>query len=176
MVLKQMAHVKEHWPGIHWPHRGLEITHAPSSQTFQSDHCYKKKAINVTLSTKQEVHNASQCSQKSTEPRSLATCTKIWWSSTMWLLSYVSGQTDAFSALMLLVQWQEGHPASKKLSSGMLVWLCVWVKVQICTWPSWCHCHSLSLAQANPDWFYLPGFIFLVPAHLSSPRQNSRGP
>jgi len=22
----------------------------------------------------------------------------------------------------------------------------VWVKVQICIWPSWCHCHSLSLA------------------------------
>jgi len=30
---------------------------------------------------------------------------------------------------------------------------CVWVKVQICIWPSWCHCHSLSLPQVNPDWF-----------------------
>ena len=37
------------------------------------------------------------------------------------------------------------------------------VKVQICIWPSWCHCHSLSLAPVNPDWFYLPGFTFLVP-------------
>jgi len=27
---------------------------------------------------------------------------------------------DAFSALMLLVGWQEGHPACKKLSGGML--------------------------------------------------------
>jgi len=23
--------------------------------------------------------------------------------------------------------------------------------------PSWCHCHSLSLAPVNPDWFYLSG-------------------
>jgi len=39
-------------------------------------------------------------------------------------------------ALTLLVGWQEWHPACKKLSGGMLVWLCVWVKVQICIWPS----------------------------------------
>jgi len=77
--------------------------------------------------------------------------------------------------LMLLVGWQEGHPACKKLSGGILALLCVWVKVQICIWPSWCHCHSLSLAPVNPDWFYLPGFTFLVPAHPGSPRQNPRG-
>jgi len=29
----------------------------------------------------------------------------------------------AFSALMLLVGWQEGHPASKKLSAGVVVCL-----------------------------------------------------
>jgi len=40
--------------------------------------------------------------------------------------------TRCFSALTLLVGRQEGHPACKKLSGGMLVWLCVWVKVQIC--------------------------------------------
>jgi len=28
----------------------------------------------------------------------------------------------------------------------------------------------------NPDWFYLPGFTFLVPAHLGGSRQNPRGP
>ena len=32
-------------------------------------------------------------------------------------------------ALTLLVGWQEGHPACKKPSGGMLAWLCVWVKV-----------------------------------------------
>jgi len=31
----------------------------------------------------------------------------------------------AFSALTLLVGWQEGHPACKKLSGGMLAWLSV---------------------------------------------------
>jgi len=32
----------------------------------------------------------------------------------------------AFSALTLLVGWQEGHPACKKLSGGILEWLSVW--------------------------------------------------
>jgi len=38
---------------------------------------------------------------------------------------------SAFSALTLLFGRQEGHLACKKLSGGMLAWLCVWVKVQI---------------------------------------------
>jgi len=36
----------------------------------------------------------------------------------------------AFSTLTLLVGQQEGHLTCKKLSGGMLVWLCVCVKVQ----------------------------------------------
>ena len=42
----------------------------------------------------------------------------------------------AFSASMLLVEWQEGHPACKKLSSEVLAWLSVWSEVQTCIWPS----------------------------------------
>jgi len=42
----------------------------------------------------------------------------------------------AFSALTLLVGRQEGHPACKKLSGGVLAWLPVWSDVQICIWPS----------------------------------------
>ena len=42
----------------------------------------------------------------------------------------------AFSALTLLVGRQEGHPACKKLSGGVLAWLSVWSKVQTCIWPS----------------------------------------
>jgi len=42
----------------------------------------------------------------------------------------------AFSALTLLVGRQEGHPACKKLSGGMLVWLSVWSEMQTCIWPS----------------------------------------
>ena len=65
-----------------------------------------------------------------------------------------------FSALTLLVGRQEGHPACKKLSCGVLAWLFVWSNVQICIWPSWCHCHSLSLAPIKsklvlPFWYQL---------------------
>jgi len=42
----------------------------------------------------------------------------------------------AFSALTLLVGQQEGHPACKKLSGGVLAWLSVWSEVQTCMWPS----------------------------------------
>jgi len=42
----------------------------------------------------------------------------------------------SFSALTLLVGRQEGHPACKKLSGGLLAWLSVWCKVQTCIWPS----------------------------------------
>jgi len=42
----------------------------------------------------------------------------------------------AFSALTLLVGRQEGHPACKKLSGGVLARLSVWSKVQTCIWPS----------------------------------------
>ena len=67
---------------------------------------------------------------------------------------------SAFSALTLLVGRQEGHPACKKLSGGVLVWLSVWSEVQTCIWPSLCHCHSLSLASVKsrlvlPFWYRL---------------------
>jgi len=64
--------------------------------------------------------------------------------------------------------WVVGRaPACKNLSGGMLAWLSVWGDVQICIWPSRCHCHSLSVAPVNPDWFYLPGFYL---SGTSSPR------
>ena len=42
----------------------------------------------------------------------------------------------AFNALMLLVGRQEGHPACKKLSGGVLAWLSAWSEVQTCIRPS----------------------------------------
>jgi len=42
----------------------------------------------------------------------------------------------AFSALMLLVGRQEGHPACKKLSGEVLAWLSVWSEVQACICPA----------------------------------------
>jgi len=49
---------------------------------------------------------------------------------------------------------------SVKNSGGVLVWLSVWSKVETCIWPSWCHCHSLSLASVKsrlvlPFWYRL---------------------
>ena len=64
----------------------------------------------------------------------------------------------ACSALTLLAGRQEGHPACKKLSGGVLAWLSVCSEVQTCIWPSWCHCHSPSLASLKsrlvlPFWY-----------------------
>jgi len=51
------------------------------------------------------------------------------------VLVYVNGLVVAFTALTLLVGRQEGHPACKKLSSEVLVWLSVWCEVQTCIRP-----------------------------------------
>ena len=66
----------------------------------------------------------------------------------------------AFSALTLLVGWQEGHPACKKLSGGVLACLSAWSEVHTCIWSSRFHCHSLSLASVKsrlvlPFWYRL---------------------
>jgi len=39
------------------------------------------------------------------------------------------------SALTLLIGRLEGHPACKKLSGEVLVWLSIWSEVQTCIWP-----------------------------------------
>jgi len=54
---------------------------------------------------------------------------------------------------MLLVGWQEGHPACKKLSGGVLAWLSVWSEVQTADSTA----TRCLLLQSNPDWFYLSG-------------------
>ena len=57
---------------------------------------------------------------------------------------------------------RKGIRPVKKLSGGMLVWLwlSVWSEVQTCILPSWCYCHSLSLASVKsrlvfPFWYRL---------------------
>ena len=55
---------------------------------------------------------------------------------------------------------RKGIRPVKKLSGGVLAWLSVWSKMQTCIWPSWCHCHSLSLASLKsrlvlPFWYWL---------------------
>ena len=53
---------------------------------------------------------------------------------------------------------RKGIRPVKQLSGGVLAWLSVWSEVQTCIWPSWCHCHSLSLASMKsslvlPCWY-----------------------
>ena len=83
-----------------------------------------------------------------------------WLGSMPWAFFSVLLLLVAFSALTLLVGWQEGHPACKKHSGGVLAWFSVWSKMQTCIWPNWCHCHSLSLASVKsrsvlPFWYRL---------------------
>jgi len=51
-------------------------------------------------------------------------------------LIIISRERFAFCALTLLAGRQEGHPACKKISGGVLAWLSVWSEVQTCIWPS----------------------------------------
>ena len=59
------------------------------------------------------------------------------------------------------VGWVAGRASGLlKLSCGVLTWLSVWSELQTCIWPSWCHCHSLSLASVKsrlvlPFWYRL---------------------
>ena len=61
----------------------------------------------------------------STQPTDMVSFTFVWFN-----------VLCAFSALTLLVGRQEGHPACKKQSGGVLAWLSVWSEVQTCIWPN----------------------------------------
>ena len=55
---------------------------------------------------------------------------------------------------------RKGIRPVKNLSGGLLAWLSVWSEMQTCMWPSWWHCHSLSLASVKsrlvlPFWYRL---------------------
>ena len=70
----------------------------------------------------------------------------------------------AFSALTLLLGNRKGIQPVKKPSGGVLAWLSVWSKMQTCICPSWCHCHSLSLASLKstlvlPFWYQLTWIV-----------------
>ena len=45
--------------------------------------------------------------------------------------------------------WLGGRKGIRPVNNWVLAWLSVWSKVQTCIWPSWCHCHSLSLASVK---------------------------
>ena len=84
-------------------------------------------------------------------------CTWWWWyvfvSLSMQTLSFYT--VYSLSSLLLPAVlwrcWLGGRKgiSQSKLSGGVLAWLSVWSEVQTCIWPSWCHCHSLSLASVK---------------------------
>ena len=61
---------------------------------------------------------------------------------------------------MLWCCWLGGRKGIRPVKNWVLVWLSVWIEMQTCIWPSWCHCHSLSLASVKsrlvlPFWYWL---------------------
>jgi len=68
----------------------------------------------------------------------------------------------AFSALTLLVGRQEGHPACKKQSGGVLAWLSVWSEELM----------PLSLTVSCSSKIQT-GFTFLVPAYPGCPGKEA---
>ena len=85
------------------------------------------------------------------------------------LTAYLSGQPFAFSALTLMIGRQEGHPACKKLSSGVLAWLCPERGADL-------HSAQLMPLPLTVSFFskIQIGFTFLVPAHSGGPGQRVR--
>jgi len=75
------------------------------------------------------------------------------------------------SALTLLVGWQEGHPACKKLSGGVLVCGCLsGARCRLAYGPA--QLMSLPLTVSCFSKIQI-GFTFLVPAHLGSLRKRA---
>ena len=56
--------------------------------------------------------------------------------------------------------WLGGKKGIWPVKNWVVAWLSVWSEVQTCIWPSWFHCHSLSLASVKsrlvlPFWYRL---------------------
>ena len=87
----------------------------------------------------------------------------------LWLvLGFWLALAFSFSALMLLVGWQEGHPACENWMVKHWYSYLVWSKVQmICIWSSWCHRHPIISCSSNivnglPFWCRLGGLTQVV--------------
>jgi len=98
-------------------------------------------------------------------------------------LSIFTVLCQCLQCFTLLVGHQAEHPACKKLSDEVLVWLSVRNKVQIvCIWSGWCHCHpkspsslaSFKSRQVLPFWYQLTQVVLeRRPLNGCSSRSNS---
>ena len=64
---------------------------------------------------------------------------------TVW--NYVISFLSEYCLLFMLMLFLPS--TCKKQSGAVLTWLFVCTELQTCIWPSWCHCHSLSLASVK---------------------------
>ena len=76
-----------------------------------------------------------------------------------WLLEHTSSYTVQVGLHIWLTSLSRIAFSALMLSGEVLAWLSVWSEVQICIWPSWCHCYSLSLASVKsrlvlPFWYW----------------------
>ena len=79
-----------------------------------------------------------------------------------WLFLLISGSLPS----VLWYCWLGSRKGIQPVKTWVPVWLSIWGQVQICIWPSWCRCHSLSLASVKSR-------LVLVLAH---PGNNGRSP
>ena len=102
-------------------------------------------------------------------PEYVSLCIFNWCSSRLSSSSVLFVFYLAFSALTLLVEWQEGHPACKKLEWwGTGVVICL----ERCADLHTAHLMPLPLTVSCFIKIQI-GFTFLVPAHLGSPGQRA---
>jgi len=99
---------------------------------------YEPQILSPTNTAATECHKLPWQPRDKTTARTINTVQYI---SVLHVLIITVVIMTSFSALMLLVGWQEWNPARKKLSGEVLAQLSVWSEVQmICIWFSWCHC------------------------------------
>jgi len=92
-------------------------------------------------------------------------CMCVWWTAVWWLIDGCFYDYVFISYIIPSVLWCCWLRCRKvispvKNSGELLAWLPVWSEVQTCIWPSWCYCHSLSLASVKsrlvlPFWYRL---------------------
>ena len=85
--------------------------------------------------------------------RSVSSCPNLW------LLRADCSIQIGFTSLVLPFWYWLTQVVPDKIQEGHKMVVCVCVlwwdagEVQICIWPSWCHCHSLTHVPVNADWF-----------------------
>jgi len=76
------------------------------------------------------------------------------------LFVFFCGNVNNPKYVWIIIMWKNDFfwISQDKLSGGVLAWLSAWSEVQTSICPSWCHCHSLSLASVksrlvSPFWY-----------------------